>query len=86
VDLIGEQHVAGAERREDGRQIALPLEHRPAGDGDLHPHLTGQNERERCLAEARRACQQHVIEWLPALTRSLQENAELVAHGLLPHE
>ena len=50
----------------------------------LHAELVGDDLRERGLAESRRARQQHVVERLVALTRSLDENAEVLLDAGLP--
>jgi hypothetical protein len=74
VDLVHEQHIAGRECGEDGREVALALKHGAAGNGDLHAHLGRENEGERRLAEPRRAGQQHMVERLTAQAGRLQED------------
>ena len=45
----------------------------------IHAHLARDDVRERRLAQARRAEQQHVVERLLALARGLDEDRELAA-------
>jgi hypothetical protein len=86
VDLVDKQDVAVAKLREDGGQVTLLLEDRPAGGMERHPHLVGQDGGERRLAEAGRPCQQHVIKRFAALLGRLQKDAQLFAQRRLAHE
>ena len=52
---------------EDRREVARTLEHRPGGLAQVHAHLARDDVRERRLAQARRAEEQHVVERLAAL-------------------
>ena len=64
---------------EDRRQVLRLLEHRPRGLAQVHAELVGDDVRERRLAEAGRAEQQHVVERLAALPRRADEDLELLA-------
>ena len=64
VDLVDEQHVARVQVREDGGQIARPLDGRAAGDADVVAHLRGDDARQRGLAQAGRAVEQDVVQRL----------------------
>ena len=67
MDLVDEQHVARLEVREQRGEVAGPLEHRARGLAQVHADLVRDDVRERGLAEARRAEEQHVVERLAAL-------------------
>ncbi len=83
MDLVDEQHVARLEVGEQRGEIARALEHRARRLAQVHAELVRDDVRQRRLAEARRAEQQHVIERLAALARRLDEDAELLADLLL---
>ena len=66
VDLINEEHVALLQIGQQGGKVAGLLNGRAAGDADLHPHLVGDDARQRGLAQARGAIEQDVIHGLAA--------------------
>ena len=76
----------GLEGGEDGGQVALALQHRPAGDVEAHAELGGDDAGQRGLAQPRRPGEQHVVEGLAALAGRLQEDAELLLDALLADE
>src|SRR5207248_6520690 len=65
-------------------EIARALERRTRGLAQVHAELARDDVRERGLAEARRAEEQHVIERFGARARRGDEDLELAAHLLLP--
>ena len=83
VDLVDEEHVAGGEVQKDRAESALVVDRRPGADLDRHAKLVGDDVRERRLAEARRAAQQHVLDRLAAAARRLEKDAEVLADLLL---
>ncbi len=83
VDLVDEQNVVGFQIGEQRREVAGPLQHRPRGLAQVDAHLLGDDVRQRGLAQPGRTEQQHVIERLAAVARSLDEDAEL-ARGSSP--
>ena len=78
MDLVDEQHVAGFEVRDDGREIARLLERRAGGRAQARVHFVGDDVRERGLAEAGRAEEQHVIERLAPFARRGQRDLEIL--------
>ena len=62
VDLVDEQHIVRFEIGQDGGQVAGALQHRSRGLAQIDAHLVGDDMRQRGLAQARRAEQQHVVE------------------------
>ena len=60
-------------------QVLGLLEHRPRGLAQVHAELVGDDVRERRLAEAGRAEQQHVVHRLAAHLRRADEDLELLA-------
>ena len=66
MDLINEEHVALLQIGQQGGKVAGLLNGRAAGDADLHPHLVGDDARQRGLAQARGAIEQDVIHRLTA--------------------
>ena len=77
VDFVDEQHVALFEIGEQRREIAGFGDHRPRGGAEIHAELARHDLRQRRLAEARRADEQHVIERLAPRPRRLDEHAEI---------
>ena len=75
MNFVDEEDLAGLEIRQDGSQVARLLEERARRAAERHPELVRDHVRQRGLAEARRAVQQHVIERLAALAR--RESTEL---------
>ena len=83
MDLVDEQHVVRLEVGEQGREVTRTLEHRTRGVAQIDAHLLRDDVRQRGLAQAGRAEQQHVIERLVAIARRLDEDGELAADFLL---
>ena len=84
MDLVDEQHVVRLEVGEQRREIAGALEHRARRLAQVHAELVRDDVRQRRLAEARRAEQQHVVERFLALPRRFDEDRQLAADLLLP--
>ena len=83
MDLVDEQHLALAEVREDGREIAGALEHRPRRGANRRAELVGDHVGERRLAEAGRTVQQHVIERLATAGRRGNRDLQVGADAVL---
>ncbi len=64
VNLVDEENVAGAQRREETDEIAGPLQHRSGGRSQLDTHLPCHEHGERRLAESGRAEEESVLEYL----------------------
>ena len=79
VDLVDEQHVVRFEVGQQRGQVARALQHRAGGVAQVDAHLARDDVRQRGLAQAGRAEQQHVIERLLALAGGLDENVQLAA-------
>ena len=84
MNLIDEQHVVLVEIRQNRRQVTRAFKHWPRGLSQIDAHLARDDVRQRGLAQAGRAEQQHVIERLGAIARCLDENTELFADLRLP--
>ena len=83
VDLVEEEHLALGQRGQDRGEVAGVLDRRAAGDPQRDAELVGHDHRERRLAEARRAGEQHVVGWAVAASGRLEDEAELSAYALL---
>ena len=68
------------------REHALVLERGTARQADVDAHLHGDDLRQRRLAEPGRPIQEHVVEGVAALTRRLDEDADLILDRLLADE
>ena len=77
MDLVDEQHVVRLQVRQQRRQVAGALDHRSGGLSQIHAQLVRDDVRERGLAEARRAEDQHVVERLAPVARGLDEDLHL---------
>ncbi len=86
VDLVDEQHVTVAEVRQHGGEIAGALDRRTAGDLDRRPELRPDDQRQRRLAQPRRAGQQHVVRRPPAALGALEHQVQLPRDLLLADE
>ena len=64
MDLVHKENVVFAEIRQQGRQIAGLFDGRAGGDADVDSHLGGDDARQRGLAQARRAVEQHMVQRL----------------------
>ena len=81
--LVHEEDVARLEVGEDGGEVPSALDGGARGGVHLGPHLVCHDARERRLAEARGAREDHVVERLAAVARGLDEHAEVLPHALL---
>jgi hypothetical protein len=86
VDLVDEQHVAVLEIGEQRGEVARLGDHRTRGGAEPHPHLARDDLRQRRLAQPRRPEEQHVVERVAAATCGVDEDAQILARGLLPDE
>ena len=84
VDFVDEQHVIRFEIGQHRREVTRAFDHRARGMAQIDAHLAGDDMRQRGLAEAGRAEQQHVIQRFLALARRLDEDRQLAAHLFLP--
>ena len=79
VDLVDEEHVVLLEVGQQRRQVLGLFQHRPGGLAQVHAQLVRDDVRQRGLAQARRAEQQHVVQRLAALARRADEDLQLLA-------
>ncbi len=86
MDLVDEEHVALFEIGEKCREIAGLGDHGTRGGAKADAELARHDLRQRGLAEARRADEQHVIERLAALARGLDEYGQIGARLRLADE
>jgi hypothetical protein len=86
VDLVHEQHVARLQVGEDGGEVPGALQHRAGGGAEAHAQLARDDLRQRGLAQAGRAVQQHVVQRLAARARGLDEDGQVLAQQLLAGE
>ena len=86
MDLVDEEHRARLERGQERRDVALALERRAGGLHERDAELGGDDLRERGLAEAGRAGEQHVVERLAAAGGGRDRDRELVLDRLLADE
>ena len=73
----------GFEVRQQGRQVAGPLQHRPGGMTQIDTQLIGNDMGQGRLAQPRRAENQGMVQRFLALARGLDKDRHLLAHGLL---
>ena len=86
VDLVDEQHVFRLQVGQDRGEVAGLGDHRAGGGAEADAQLARDDLRERGLAEAGRAVQQHVVERLAAVLGGLDEDRQVLARGLLAGE
>ena len=83
VNFVDEQHFPRGKVRDDADQIARLLDGGPRRGTHRHAQLVRDHVRERRLAKARRAVQQHVIERLLPLPRGGNRHLQVLAHAIL---
>ena len=86
MDLVDEEDVAVLEIGEQRREIAGLGDHRAGGGAEIHAELARHDLRQRRLAEARRADEEHVVERLAAPARRLDEDLQVGARLRLADE
>ena len=86
VDLVDEEHVALFEIGEQRREVAGLGDHRAGGGAEVDAELARHDLRQRGLAEAGRADEQHMVERFVARARGLDEDAQVGARLLLADE
>jgi len=85
VDFVDEQHVVLLEIGQQCGQVLGLFQHRAAGLAQVHAQLVGNDVRQRGLAQARRAEQQHVVQRLVTLFGGTDKDLQLLAHLGLAH-
>ena len=86
VDLVDEEHVVRVERHEDAGQVTRFVEHGAGSRLEAHAEFIGDDVGEGCLAQARGAVEQGVVERLAAHTRRPDEDTEIVYYLVLTRE
>ena len=84
VDFIDEQNVVRLEICEIGGQISPFFYDRTAGRAYADLHFVGNDGRQRCFAQSRRAVEQHVVERFLSFDRGLDADLDVVFYLLLP--
>ena len=86
MNFVDEQHIARLEVGQQRGKIAGLGDHRSGRGAKIDAEFAGDDLRQRCLAEARRADEQHMVErFLPRLGR-LDEHAQVGARFFLADE
>ena len=86
VDFVDEQHVARLQIGQQRREVARLGDHRAGGSAEIDTQLARNDLRQRGLAQARRADEQHMVERLVARPRRLDEDLQIGARLLLADE
>jgi hypothetical protein len=85
VDLVDEQDVVLFQVGQQRRQVLGLFQHRPGGLAQVHAQFVRDDVRQRGLAQARRAEQQHMVQRLAPLARGADEDLQLLAGLGLAH-
>ena len=86
MDLVDEEDVAVLEIGEERSEVAGLDDDRAGGGAEIHAELARDDLRERRLAEARRADEEHMIERLAPRLRRLDEDLQVGADLRLADE
>ena len=86
VDFVDEQHVARLEIGEQRGEVAGLGDHRAGGGAEIDAQFARDDLRQRGLAEARGADEQHMVERFLARPRGLDEHAQVRARLFLADE
>ncbi len=84
MNLVDKQDVSGLQVGKNRCQITRARDGGPGGCLDLRTELICDNGRERCLAEPRRAREDHMVKALAAILRRLDQNAQALLDMPLP--
>lgn len=84
MDFVHEQDVAFVEVGEQGSQIAGLGDDRAGRGAKAHAHFLGDDLRQRGLAKAGRAEEEHMVQRLASRLRSLDKDTQIAARGFLP--
>ena len=79
VNLVNEQHIPRLQPGEQGGQVLGLFQHRAAGLAQVYPQFGGNDVRQRRLAQAGRAKQQHMVQRLAALFGGTDKDFQLLA-------
>jgi len=83
VDFVDEEDVAGLEAGEERGEVTGTLDGGAGSDADRNAHFGGDDHGEGGLAEARRAVEEEVVEWLAASFGGLDGDLEAFFDALL---
>src|SRR5207248_10759186 len=86
VDLVDEQHLARGQFAEHRDKIGWALNYRASGGMEIDAHFTGDDLRERRLAEPGRTKEQDMVECLAAGLRRFDKDPQIVAQLMLTDE
>src|SRR5260221_10606696 len=86
MDLVDEEDVLFAQVGQRPHEIARLFERRPGRRPNVDPKLTRDEVRERRLAKPWRTIKDRMIQWLVACDGSIDRQAQVVLHFLLPDE
>src|SRR5260221_863934 len=86
MDLVDEEDVLFAQVGQRPNEIARLFERRPGRRPNVDPKLTRDEVRERRLAKPWRTIEDRMIQWLVACDGSIDRQAQVVLHFLLPDE
>ena len=86
MDFVDEQHVALFEIGQERGEIAGLGDHRPGGGAETDAEFARHDLRQRGLAEAGGAYEQHMVERLVTLARGLDEDRQVGARLRLADE
>src|SRR3989344_7536423 len=80
MNLINEKNVAGGKVAQNGRKVADSLDGGTGSRAHVCPECSGDEMRECCFPESRRAIEEDVLCRLPALARGGEENPQIFLH------
>jgi hypothetical protein len=83
MDLVDEEHVTGLQVGQNRSKIAFFFNRGSGHDMDFGSHLACDDLGKRRFPEARRACQEHMVECISALFRGLDEKGDLLPDRIL---
>ena len=84
MNFDDKEHIAFTQVRQQRGEISGFFNGRAGGHAQVHSHFIGDDARERCFTEAGRAVEQHMVEGLPAPTRRLYINTQVLFDFFLP--
>ena len=83
MNLIDEKHIPRLQGSEQPGQISRFVQHRTGSHLHVHPHLVGDDMRQRGLSQAGRAVEENMVQGLPAQFGGLYINGKVGDNFLL---
>ena len=80
VNFVDKQHIVRFKARQQSRQVARFVEHRPRSQLKAHPQFVGNDVRERGFTQSRRTVQQSMVQRFAAVFCRFDKHPQVLDH------